>query len=158
MDKIRVEELLADDFEKIIEIESRAYSVPWKREVVEKIFQQDLKRIKLIYQEQLAGYAFLSSVLDEGHLLHITIDPNYQGLGLGRRLLQYILELGQQKGLSSIFLEVREGNTPARGLYQSIGFNEIGLRKGYYPCKDGSREDAIVMAYTIFEPNVRPAL
>ena len=158
MDKIRVEELLADDFEKIIEIESRAYSVPWKREVMEKIFQQDLKRIKLIYQEQLAGYAFLSSVLDEGHLLHITIDPNYQGLGLGRRLLQYILELGQQKGLSSIFLEVGEGNTPARGLYQSIGFNEIGLRKGYYPCKDGSREDAIVMAYTIFEPNVRPAL
>lgn len=149
MSDIRVEKVLAEDFETILEIESRAYSVPWTREIMEKIFNQKIQRIKLLYQEKIAGYAFLSSVLDEGHLLHITIDPSFQGLGLGRKLLTYIVELGEAKGLSSIFLEVREGNTPARGLYSSMGFNEVGLRKDYYPCKDGSREDAIVMAYTL---------
>ena len=88
-------------------------------------------------------------VLDEGHLWHITVDPIHQGKRFGKYLLEQVLALGETHNLSTIFLEVRAGNTPARGLYDRMGFNQIGIRRGYYPCNINGHEDAIVMAYTV---------
>lgn len=146
---LTIEEATLDDLEAILEIEVRAYPVPWSREQMIDVFNQKVIRMKLLMDGALIGYAFVSIILDEGHLLHITVDPIHHGKRLGRYLLEQVLKLGDQHQLATIFLEVRAGNTPARGLYDRIGFNQVGIRKGYYPCKINGREDAIVMAYTV---------
>lgn len=146
---LTIEEATLDDLETILEIEVRAYPVPWSREQMIDVFNQKVIRMKLLMDGALIGYAFVSIILDEGHLLHITVDPIHHGKRLGRYLLEQVLKLGDQHQLATIFLEVRAGNTPARGLYDRIGFNQVGIRKGYYPCKINGREDAIVMAYTV---------
>ncbi len=146
---LTLEEATLDDLDTILEIEARAYPVPWSREQMIDVFNQKVIRMKLLMNGELIGYAFVSIILDEGHLLHITIDPIHHGKRLGRYLLEHVLQLGDSYQLSTIFLEVREGNTPARALYDRIGFNQVGVRKGYYPCKINGREDAIVMAYTV---------
>ncbi len=146
---LTLEEATLDDLEAILEIEVRAYPVPWSREQMIDVFNQKVIRMKLLMEGELIGYAFVSIILDEGHLLHITVDPIHQGKRLGRYLLEQVLKLGDQHQLATIFLEVREGNTPARALYDRIGFNQVGVRKGYYPCHVNGREDAIVMAYTV---------
>ncbi len=146
---LTLEEATLDDLDTILEIEARAYPVPWSREQMIDVFNQKVIRMKLLMNGELIGYAFVSIILDEGHLLHITIDPIHHGKRLGRYLLEHVLQLGDSYQLATIFLEVREGNTPARALYDRIGFNQVGVRKGYYPCKINGREDAIVMAYTV---------
>ena len=95
--------------------------------------------------ETLLGYAVTTQVLDEVHLLNISILPGHQRAGRGAHFLQHLLDEGRGKGGARKFLEVRPSNTPALGLYQRCGFIQIGRRKGYYPAHTG-REDAIVMA------------
>jgi len=94
------------------------------------------------------GYAIMLGVLDEAHLLNISVARAAQRRGLGSRLLEHLLSSAQRSGIRRFFLEVRPSNLSALALYQRAGFVEIGRRKGYYPSPDG-REDAIVMR---FEP------
>lgn len=147
--QLKIEEATLEDLDIILEIEARAYPVPWSREQMMDVFSQKVIRMKLLLDDELIGYAFVSVILDEGHLLHITVDPIHHGKRLGRYLLEHVLTLGETYKLVTIFLEVRAGNVPARALYDHIGFNQVGVRKGYYPCKINGREDAIVMAYTV---------
>ncbi|MCL2162585.1 MAG: ribosomal protein S18-alanine N-acetyltransferase [Betaproteobacteria bacterium] len=90
------------------------------------------------------GYAVVLGVLDEAHLLNISVVHAAQGRGLGRRLLEHLLSSAQCSGIRQFFLEVRTTNLVALALYRRAGFVEIGRRKGYYPSSEG-REDAIVM-------------
>ena len=75
--------------------------------------------------------------------MNIAVHPERQGYGIGRALMQHLIALANESG-ASIWLEVRRSNRPARGLYSSLGFSEVGCRPNYYPLEDG-REDAIVM-------------
>lgn len=90
------------------------------------------------------GYAILMVVVDEAHLLNITIDSARQRQGVGNALLSFLFELARHAGARQMFLEVRPSNEAARALYQRAGFQPIGRRKGYYPGPLG-REDALVM-------------
>lgn len=105
----------------------------------------DEYKIKITYYDKVIAYIFVMIVLDEATILNITVDPDHQGKGMGRQLLQYVKTALSQKGVVSIFLEVRESNRAALALYESEGFHEIDVRKNYYPTKNG-REDAIIMA------------
>jgi len=73
------------------------------------------------------------------------VSPDYQRQGLGRALLEYIISELENRGIATLWLEVRASNQAAIALYESLGFNEATIRRNYYPAKDG-REDAIVMA------------
>jgi len=77
------------------------------------------------------------------------VEPTQQKQGIGKVLLDDVLVNSQQKKASTIFLEVRESNQRAIQLYQVAGFNEIGLRKNYYPTANG-KENAVIMALMIF--------
>jgi len=96
-----------------------------------------------LYGNRVIGHAVMTIAADESHLLNIAIDPKCHGHGYGRILLKHMLGLAQQKNVGTIFLEVRDSNRVAATLYDSVGFNEVGRRRGYYPAKKG-REDAIV--------------
>ncbi|MFK5131261.1 ribosomal protein S18-alanine N-acetyltransferase, partial [Glaesserella parasuis] len=79
-------------------------------------------------------------------LFNIAVDPAYQGKGYGKQLLQALIAQLQQKQITTLWLEVRASNTTAQKLYFSLGFNEVTVRKNYYPTQDGGRENAVVMA------------
>jgi ribosomal-protein-alanine N-acetyltransferase len=98
----------------------------------------------VLAENQIVGFAVLSAGADEAHLLNIAIDPEYQSLGLGRRWLGWVIRWAVAQNAHAMFLEVRSGNLVALSLYESAGFNRIGLRRDYYPSLLG-REDAVVM-------------
>ena len=88
-------------------------------------------------------------IVDECHLLNLCVRQEARGQGLGTKMIQYLINQARQKDMGSIFLEVRVSNDAAIRLYDKLGFNEIGIRRGYYPDTSG-REDALVLAYEIF--------
>ncbi|MDD3676193.1 MAG: ribosomal protein S18-alanine N-acetyltransferase [Thauera propionica] len=90
------------------------------------------------------GYAVVLKVLDEAHLLNISVARAAQGKGHGRALLEWLQLTAKRNGAGQFFLEVRPSNLAGLALYRSQGFEQIGRRKGYYPAA-GGREDAIVM-------------
>jgi ribosomal-protein-alanine N-acetyltransferase len=80
----------------------------------------------------------------EAHILNISVHPEEQGQGIGRKMMENLIEKAKWEA-ETMFLEVRPSNPGAIALYQKLGFNEVGLRKGYYPAEHG-REDAIMLA------------
>lgn len=92
----------------------------------------------------LQAYAVTMTVIDEVHLLNLSVERDWQGRGLGRALLNWLLDRAKAQNMQSMLLEVRPSNQVAIALYESMGFETIGVRKGYYPAASG-REDARVM-------------
>lgn len=137
------------DIEQVLKIEYAAYSHPWTR----GIFLDGLQSYDcwLIFAgSQQVGHGVIQLILDEAHLLNITIKPENQGGGLGLRLLEHLMQRATELGARECFLEVRDSNRSAYRLYERYGFNEIGRRRDYYPAV-GGREDALVMACTLFD-------
>ncbi|MCH9770785.1 MAG: ribosomal protein S18-alanine N-acetyltransferase [Gammaproteobacteria bacterium] len=93
---------------------------------------------------KVVGFALVSSQIDEAHIMNIAILPDYQGQGLGRMLLKFIIDEAKKSACERVFLEVRKSNEVAIQLYQSCQFNRIGLRHQYYPEEAGQREDALI--------------
>jgi ribosomal-protein-alanine N-acetyltransferase len=91
----------------------------------------------------------MSVAAGECHVLNVCVHPDHHGRGIGRRLLRRLLALARRSEADTAFLEVRASNCVAIGLYRSVGFDEIGRRRDYYPALDpssGGREDAVMMA------------
>jgi len=99
----------------------------------------------------LWAYCVLFPAVDELHLLNITVSPHLRKLGLGQRMMAAIEGVAAQQKMPRIILEVRPTNSAAVSLYQRLGYEQIGVRKNYYPAnpETGSREDALVMAKSI---------
>lgn len=134
------------DLEAVAEIEKRAYSHPWTRGNFENSVKAGHLGLTLRNPAgKLVAYAVLMPVVDEMHLLNITVDPRLQRQGLGRLLLGMALATTHGHHLYTMLLEVRPSNTGALALYQEAGFTEIGRRKGYYPAAGQRREDALVL-------------
>jgi len=99
----------------------------------------------------LWAYCILYPAIDELHLLNITVTPKLRKLGLGSRLMSAVEGIASQQKIPRIILEVRPSNLDALNLYQKLGYEQIGIRKGYYPADQasGTREDALVLAKSI---------
>lgn len=82
--------------------------------------------------EELVGYVGMQVVLDEGYIMNLCVHPDRRRKGIARRLMEALLEGGEQASLAFVTLEVRESNLPAISLYKSMSFEEVGLRKNYY--------------------------
>lgn len=150
MHEVCFTEITQDDFIAIYDIEKKAYTIPWSEKIMRSMFNGNEYKIKISYYDKIVAYVFIMIALDEATILNITVAPNYQGQGFGKKLLRHIkLELAQRK-IMSIFLEVRCSNLKALSLYEAEGFHEIDVRKNYYPTSNG-REDAIIMACTLMD-------
>ncbi len=136
--------LTPPDIGKVMEVERRAYAFPWTPGIFRECLRAGYCAWAMELDERLIGYSIMSVFLDESHILNICIDPDYQGRGLGKQLLEHMLEVARHHGALNTFLEVRPSNRPAVALYTRSGFVEIGVRRGYYPAARG-REDALVL-------------
>ena len=101
--------------------------------------------------EILWAYCILFPAVDELHLLNITVSPKLRRLGIGAKMMHAIEGVAAQQKMPRIILEVRPSNINAMQLYQALGYEQIGLRKNYYPvdAASGLREDAWVFAKSI---------
>ncbi|MDK9726159.1 MAG: ribosomal protein S18-alanine N-acetyltransferase [Sterolibacteriaceae bacterium MAG5] len=137
--------MAAADVPAIMETENRIYPFPWSAGNFADSLASGHSAWVCREAGAMVGYAVMMLVLDEAHLLNISVAAERQRGGLGSRLLEFLFEEAKAHGAARMFLEVRPSNASGLGLYRRFGFAEIGRRRGYYPAHDG-REDAIVMA------------
>jgi len=147
-DLIRLRKMTVSDLPQVIEIERKNYQFPWEEDIFIDCFKAGYSCWVCEDLNNILGYSLLSMAVGEAHILNISVDPDEQNQGIGRRMLKNLINVATGKA-ETIFLEVRPSNSIALALYENMGFNQIGIRKAYYPAENG-REDAIMLAMQLF--------
>jgi len=145
---LRLRTMNVEDLDAIMAIEETCYDHPWTSGIFRDCLRVGYCSWVMELDDDIIGYGVMSIAASEAHILNICMQSEYQGRGLGRKILKRLLNLARDHHVETVFLEVRIGNKVAQMLYESEGFNEIGQRRGYYPASHG-REDALVFAKTL---------
>ena len=133
------------DLEAIMQIETRAYQFPWKKNIFLDCSRVGYECWLLEEDNVMIAYGIMIVAAGECHILNLCVDPHRQNQGYGNMMLEFLLDIAKQKNTDTAFLEVRPSNKHAIQLYQNIGFDEVGIRKNYYPAVN-DREDALIFA------------
>jgi len=155
----------ANDLDGVLAIENAVYPFPWTRGNFADSLAAGYSAWVCRIGGELVGYAVIMMVLDEAHLLNISVDQSRHGMGfgarllrhamavartLGARMLRHAMSVARTLGARMLLLEVRPSNERALQLYKHFGFVRIGVRKAYYPAHEG-REDALVLTHALAE-------
>ncbi|MEN3294240.1 MAG: [ribosomal protein S18]-alanine N-acetyltransferase [Burkholderiales bacterium] len=134
------------DLADVVAIENDVYPYPWTRgNFLDSLYSSYETWTLRDAAGALAGYFLMMFAVDEAHLLNITVRRGLHGKGIGRMQLDKVMALARERNMNSVLLEVRPSNHRALAVYQRYGFARIGIRRGYYPAENNTREDAIVM-------------
>ena len=136
------------DLDEVVSIENAVYTHPWTRQNFSDSLCAGYACRVARRNGMLIGYYVVSAAAGEAHLLNLSIAPQAQRRGHGRALLGEAVALARTLEAGRLFLEVRPSNPPAIALYASAGFEQLAVRRGYYPAH-GGREDAFVFALTL---------
>ena len=137
---------VVSDLLAVLEIENVSFPSPWKPEYF--LTEMNNPYARLVVAEragQVIGYFCCWLVADEVHILDVAVHPDHRRCGIGRLLLQDILSEACQNGAYSASLEVRVSNQPAITLYQTLGFQQVAIRRRYYE----NGEDAFLMVRSL---------
>ncbi|WP_140919085.1 ribosomal protein S18-alanine N-acetyltransferase [Limnobaculum xujianqingii] len=140
--------LKPDDLPVVWQIEQASHAFPWTEKTLHSNQGDRYLNLTLSVDNTIAAFAITQVVLDEATLFNIAVHPDFQRRGVGRELLQHLIDELIQRDVMTLWLEVRASNLAAIELYRAFDFNEVTVRKGYYPAADG-REDAVIMALTL---------
>lgn len=136
MANIEFYRMVQEDADGVARVEAACMPVPWSRQSFWEeashtdayyLIARDVDRDNLI-----VAYAGCWVLANEGHITNVAVDPDYQGQGLGRRLMNELTSRVKALGVDSMTLEVRPSNTVAINLYNSLGFRSVGQRPKYY--------------------------
>src|SRR6201996_9584388 len=132
------------DVAGVVALERASYQFPWS----EGIFR-DCLRVGYVCRiidvaGEVGGYGIMSIGAGEAHILNVCVREEYRSRGFARKIMLYLLERARGAGMNEAFLEVRPSNVGAARLYHSLGFEQVGIRRGYYQATVG-REDAAVL-------------
>jgi len=133
------------DLGEVVRIENAVYTHPWTRQNFSDSLDAGYVCRVARLDGQLIGYFVISVAAGEAHLLNLSVAARAQRQGHGRALLEEIVALARSFGAERLFLEVRPSNSPAIALYSSAGFEQLAVRRGYYPAH-GGREDALIFS------------
>ena len=136
--------LLESDIDSVLSIEQQNYQHPWSEKIFRDCLNSNYQCYAILLYQKFSGYLVVSTVLDEAHLLNVSLLNEIHGQGLGKATLYWLFDELKKQKIEKLFLEVRPSNLAALSLYTKLGFETIGLRKDYYPNQQG-REDAIAM-------------
>jgi ribosomal-protein-alanine N-acetyltransferase len=142
--ELLVRDMGPDDVQMVSQVESRSYDFPWNEGIFRDCLRAGYYCCVAELDHIIIGYGIMSTGAGEAHVLNLCVDNQYRFRGIGSQLLEHLLEFARSLGVSDVFLEVRPSNTIAIRLYQSRGFGQIGMRRGYYQAI-GGREDAVVL-------------
>jgi len=135
--------MVESDVGAISDLENLSYMFPWGAGIFRDCLRVGYTCRIVESPDGLGGYGIMSMGAGEAHILNICVRADLRGQNVGRRLMTWLLDEARRAGQSWVFLEVRPSNRPALLLYESLGFAQVGLRRGYYQAV-GGREDAIV--------------
>ncbi len=138
------------DIDEVLAIEYRVCPFPWGRGNFTDSLASGYHCWVARQNGEMVGYFVVMSAVDEAHLLTISVAASKQKQGYGARLLQQVMQIARANGARILLLEVRPSNTSALSLYRHFGFQQIGVRKAYYPAV-GGREDALVLTRALDE-------
>ena len=135
--------LALSDLDAIEKIEHRSYPTPWSR----SMFASELAKpssicLGVVEGGELIAHLIVSRYVDAWHVMNVAVSPDHRRRGLARLLLERLFELTADDRRRGYTLEVRVSNTAAIGVYERLGFEAHGLRRGYYT---DNREDAVIM-------------
>lgn len=142
-EEITIRPMTEEDLEQVETIERESFSVPWSFDA----FKSAMALPHTIYLvacagREILGYCGMYISLDEGEIPNVAVRPDARNRRVGERMLSELLRRGADRGVASVFLEVRAGNEPARKLYARLGFEAAGVRKNFY---EKPVEDAVIM-------------
>jgi ribosomal-protein-alanine N-acetyltransferase len=144
----RMRPMSEGDVVQVMAVEGAAYTHPWTEGIFRDCLRVGYCCWVCVVEHSVVAHGVMSVAAGESHVLNVCVHPDWQGRGLGRRILRRLLAIARRHRADTAFLEVRASNAAAIGLYQSEGFNEIGRRRGYYPAEKG-REDALLLAKSL---------
>ncbi len=130
---IEIRPITHGDLSFVLDVEQRLFSDPWTRKSLEEELACPFAKSYLLTEDGApCAYGLFRLMAGEGEVLRIGTLPKHRRRGFARAILGHFLNQGKKEGLEKVFLEVRAGNTPARSLYETLGFREISLRPRYY--------------------------
>ena len=149
---ILIRPLREEDIPAVLVMEARCFPDPWSEGDFRSALADGLS-LWLAAEKGgvLAGYAGMQSVLDEGYIDNVAVDPDFRRQGVASALLEAMIGEANKRALRFLSLEVRAGNAGAIALYASFGFETVGRRKGYYLRPP---EDALIMTKTFTEESI----
>ena len=142
---LRLRPMTDADVDAVMAIERAAYEFPWTAGILRDCLRVGYCCWVLENDQGIQAYAVMSIGGGEAHILNLCVHPLQQRKGLGRRLLNHLMDLARRHSADTLLLEVRPSNRAALALYRAAGFSEVGIRKAYYPARNG-REDALILA------------
>lgn len=139
-----IREMTFEDLDQVMEIERANFAVPWTAEgFFTYLLRMDALFLVAQEAEKVVGYCGVIMAADEGDITNVSVKKELQGQGIGKALMTELIKRTGEMGINTIFLEVRKSNGSAIGLYEKMGFEHMGVRKGYY---SDPAEDAITMS------------
>lgn len=128
----------------VLEVEKLSFSTPWSKDAFIKEVKENNFAFYLVVLDGEKVIAYVGSwlIIDECHITNLAVHPEFRKEGIAFRLLEILIDIVQLRGIIAVTLEVRTSNTAAQLLYRKLGFEEKGIRKGYYT---DNNEDAIIM-------------
>lgn len=136
------------DLHEIMLVENDAYEFPWTKNIFRDCLHVGYNCWMLEEGDELICYGVMSVAAGECHILNLCVASERQNQSYGQIMLEFLLDTAKRFNADTAFLEVRPSNKHAIQLYLQAGFSEVGIRKNYYPGKNG-REDAMILAKTL---------
>lgn len=132
------------DAQQMAALDKICFTVPWSLESFEQELTVNDKAIYIVAEidGQLAGYAGMWQILDEGHITNVAVSPEHRRQGIAAAVLNTLIVEGGRRGIRAFTLEVRASNVAAQELYRGFGFQSAGIRPGYY---EDNKEAALIM-------------
>ena len=139
----RVRNATENDITDIAEIEKRCFTEPWSENSFRLCLNENADLFVLETEDGICGFAVFDRTLgNEAELHNIAVEPSMRRRGFARKLMDAMIASAKNHGVERIMLEVRASNEGAIALYESYGFEKVGLRPGYY---HHPTENAILM-------------
>ena len=142
--EVVIRAMRGSDVADVVTIERASYQFPWSEGIFRDCLRVGYVCRVVTASRQVMGYGVMSLGAGEAHILNLCVGEEYRCRGVGRRLLGSLIERATAAGMADAFLEVRPSNTAAIRLYLALGFEQAGMRRGYYQAVTG-REDAAVL-------------
>jgi len=143
--KPRIRLMRLTDLDRVMRIERAAHVFPWTEGIFRDCLRVGYVCLVVEQDRQIVAYGIMSVAAGEAHIFNICVDPLWQRRGLGELLMGALLETARERAAGVAYLEVRPSNAAAVNLYRKLGFQEVGVRRDYYPADQG-RENALVLA------------
>lgn len=144
---MQIRPMTIHDCAQVAEIEAASFSMPWSlRAFTDTVEKSNFRYFVAEEAGEILGYCGFLFVLDEAEIPNVCVKSSARKQGVGKRMMQALIEEAEKLGVVVLFLEVRESNTAARKLYESLGFVENGIRKNFY---EQPVEHAVLMSKTL---------